>query len=218
MKKCTSCNVEKQLDDFHICKKGKYGRKSKCKECIKEITKDFYQKNIEYYKNYRLFNSKEINERKKNWVKQNIDRVKQNQSRWKKSNKDKIHEWKSLNSEKLKEYNKNYTKERRNSDNLFKLSSNIRNRLRIYLKSKNLTRKNKTFEIVGLSPEKLQEYLEKKFIDGMSWDKLGVEIHIDHIIPLSSAENENEIYKLCHYTNLQPLWAKDNLSKNNKLI
>jgi hypothetical protein len=52
----------------------------------------------------------------------------------------------------------------------------------------------------------------------MSWDRIGKEIHIDHIIPLSSAKSEDEIYKLCHYTNLQPLWAEDNLKKSNKIL
>ena len=52
----------------------------------------------------------------------------------------------------------------------------------------------------------------------MSWDRIGKEIHIDHIIPLSSAKSEDEIYKLCHYTNLQPLWAEDNLKISNKIL
>lgn len=53
----------------------------------------------------------------------------------------------------------------------------------------------------------------------MNWDNRGLYgWHIDHIIPLSSAKTEEEVYKLCHYTNLQPLWAKENLSKGNKII
>jgi len=59
-------------------------------------------------------------------------------------------------------------------------------------------------------------YIEKQFTKGMSWKNHG-EWHIDHIIPLSSAKTEKELYELCHYTNLQPLWKTDNLSKNNKI-
>ena len=63
----------------------------------------------------------------------------------------------------------------------------------------------------------LKEHLELQFVDGMSWDNRS-EWHIDHIIPLSSAKTDEEIYKLCHYTNLQPLWAEDNLKKSNKIL
>ena len=53
----------------------------------------------------------------------------------------------------------------------------------------------------------------------MSWENYGKDgWHIDHKIPLSSAKTDREIYELCHYTNLQPLWAKDNLKKSNKII
>jgi hypothetical protein len=80
-----------------------------------------------------------------------------------------------------------------------------------------VTKKNKTFEIVGCTPKFLKEHLETKFVDSMNWDNRS-EWHIDHIIPLSSAKTEDELYKLCHYTNLQPLWAKDNLKKSNKVF
>ena len=53
----------------------------------------------------------------------------------------------------------------------------------------------------------------------MGWDNYGINgWHVDHIIPLSSAKNENEIYELCHYTNLQPLWGTDNIKKSNKIL
>jgi hypothetical protein len=93
----------------------------------------------------------------------------------------------------------------------------MRSRLRKYLITHNITKKNKTFNIVGCSPQSLKEHLEKRFVDGMSWDNRS-EWHIDHIIPLSSAKTEEELYGLCHYTNLQPLWAEDNLKKSNKIL
>ena len=87
----------------------------------------------------------------------------------------------------------------------------------IFLKSKNLRKNNKTFEIIGCTPFELQKHLEEQFIDGMTWENYG-QWHIDHIIPLSTANIEEEIYKLCYYTNLQPLWAIDNLKKGNKIL
>ena len=52
----------------------------------------------------------------------------------------------------------------------------------------------------------------------MSWELMGKEIHIDHIIPCDSAKEEEQLIQLFHYTNLQPLWAKDNITKSNKII
>jgi hypothetical protein len=72
---------------------------------------------------------------------------------------------------------------------------------------------------LGCSYQDFIIYLEQKFTDGMSWKNYGLYgWHIDHIIPLSSAKNEIDLEKLCHHTNLQPLWAKDNLSKGDKII
>jgi len=99
----------------------------------------------------------------------------------------------------------------------FKLLSEMRSRLWLYLKKESFTKKNKTFNIVGCSPLQLKEHLEKQFVDGMTWENRS-EWHIDHIVPLSSAKTEEELYKLFHYTNLQPLWAIDNIKKGNKIL
>ena len=72
-------------------------------------------------------------------------------------------------------------------------------------------------KLLGCSYEEVREHLSKQFTEGMSWDNYG-EWHIDHIIPLASATTEEEVLKLYHYTNLQPLWAKDNLSKGCKIL
>jgi hypothetical protein len=93
----------------------------------------------------------------------------------------------------------------------------MRSRTRIFFKLKNIKKKTDTFKIIGCSPLQLKEYLEQKFTKGMNWENQG-KWHIDHIIPLSSAKTEDEVYILCHYTNLQPLWAEDNLKKSNKIL
>jgi hypothetical protein len=90
-------------------------------------------------------------------------------------------------------------------------------RLYNYIKTHNITKKNKTFEIVGCSPQELKEHLEKQFKEGMNWENRNL-WHIDHIIPLASANTEEELYKLCHFTNLQPLWAEENIKKSDKLL
>ena len=93
----------------------------------------------------------------------------------------------------------------------------VRSRVNKIIKINDISKKNKTFDIVGCTPEFLKEHLENQFVNGMSWENYGYHgWHIDHKIPLSSAKTEEEIYKLYHYTNLQPLWAEDNLKKSNK--
>jgi len=106
-------------------------------------------------------------------------------------------------------------RERRHTDLLYKLRIGIRTRLKMAIKYN--SKGGSVIELLGIDIVGLKSYLESKFIGNMSWDNYGLYgWHIDHIIPLSSAKTEDEFYKLCHYTNLQPLWAKDNWKKGNK--
>jgi hypothetical protein len=73
----------------------------------------------------------------------------------------------------------------------------------------------KTEIMLGCTYAGLRDHLESMFRDGMSWDNRG-KWHIDHIVPLSSAKTEEDVIKLCHFTNLQPLWAQENKMKGNK--
>lgn len=187
-KKCSKCQIEKNVFEFRKDSTKRDGLYSSCKDC----------KLLWRRKNKELTNL--ANKRSRLNCQ---ERIKKYNSEYQKKNKEKI--------------NKRAV-DRRKSDSLFKLKSLIRSRLYNFLKFKNVTKKNKTSEIVGCSLEFLKEYLESKFTYGMCWELMGKYIHVDHIVPLSSAKNEEEIYKLCHYTNLQPLWAIDNLKKNNKII
>jgi hypothetical protein len=83
------------------------------------------------------------------------------------------------------------------------------------LKNYSEKKKKHTMEYVGCDIHVLREHLQKQFNDGMTWENQG-EWHIDHIRPCASfnLDNEDEKHMCFHYTNLQPLWAADNLSKN----
>jgi hypothetical protein len=96
-----------------------------------------------------------------------------------------------------------------------RLKQCYRNRIRRVIKRKKINSQS----MLGCDWLTFKEHIEKKFKNGMNWNNHGqFGWHLDHIIPLASAKTENELYKLNHYTNLQPLWWKDNLSKNDKIL
>lgn len=108
------------------------------------------------------------------------------------------------------------------SDIQRKIRHNMRSLLWSKIKKRNINKNNKTFNILGYTPDELKAHLESKFQPGMSWDNYGqFGWHIDHIIPDSwfkydSIEDE-DFKKSWSLDNLQPLWAQDNHSKSNKI-
>ena len=211
---CSKCKVEKELCEFSRKKSSQQELRSECKECNRISSKKYREENkdkeLNRHKKYREEN-KEILKIK--YYEQHKEYRQNNKDYFKQYNKN----YYENNLEKIIKYKVEYNKEKRHSNPLYNLTCNIRGRISTFLKLKNISKNNKTFEIVGCSPEFLKKHIEKQFTEGMSWNLMGEHIHIDHIIPLSSAKTKEEVYKLCHYTNLQPLWAKDNLRKSNKL-
>ena len=167
-----------------------------CKKCeIEKNSNDFY-KHKAVCKGCYLANVKK-------YEKENIDKIK-------------IKNKKNYNSRNVEEYRKEkreYVKYRRKSDTIYALKSIISSRLRTNLKRKS----KRSIEILGCAFEELKLHLESKFESWMTWENRGIyngEFNygwdIDHIIPLSSAKTEEEIIKLSHFTNLQPLCSKIN--------
>ena len=85
------------------------------------------------------------------------------------------------------------------------------------IKSKGFVKSSRTKQILGCDHETFIKHIESQFKDGMSWDNRS-EWHIDHKIPMASAKAEGEVLALNHYTNLQPLWAMDNIKKGAKML
>jgi hypothetical protein len=202
IKICSKCGVEKELKDFNKMSKVKCGVRSYCRECQKIDSKKYRLENKEKIKEYNTKWNKENQEYYKKYFEEyyiiNYEKEKERKLKWSRDNR---------------EYSNNYQKKRKKENILFNIISNMRNSVNRYLKYKS----KHTFEIIGCSPQLLKEHLENQFVSGMGWDNRS-EWHIDHIIPLSSDKTEDELYKLCHYTNLQPLWAEENLKKSNKIV
>ena len=149
----------------------------------------------------------------KQYREENKERISERSKQWREENKEYFKQYREENKERLNEYRK----QRKITDPLYKLSCNLRSRTSDAFKRKSYHKTSKTAEMLGVPYEVAFAHIERQFTKGMTWENQG-EWHIDHIIPLASAETESELIKLCHYTNLQPLWAKDNISKHANVI
>ena len=187
VKKCYRCGELKEINMFSVNKKSKDGLYSYCSECRKQYRKD----NIEKIKQYDLEYSKS-------------PIAKESKKKYKQKNKDKINE-----------YRRNYRKEVLLNDELFILKSAIRDSIRYNLKLKGVIKNNKTCDILGCTFEEFKSHIESLWEDWMNWDNYGnpkdniFELNktwdLDHIIPISSAKTNDDVYKLNHYSNFQPL-------------
>jgi hypothetical protein len=183
------------------------------------------QKTKEYNAKYRAANRDEINRknneaqaknpelrkaRKRSWYERNQERERQKAKEWREANPEKVVA--RYKSDHGKAVAKAYRERRVKEDPLYKMKLNLRSR--IQLAFKNGSKSKRTQELIGCSWEFLKEYLEEKFLEGMTWENYGFYgWHVDHIKALSTATCKEELEALCHYSNLQPLWAKDNWSK-----
>jgi hypothetical protein len=215
MKECKKCNVVKELFEFNKCTKNKDGLQYRCIECEKKNQKEWYLKNkkshdeknlkkyhsnkpyhLQYSANYREKNKEKISNYQKQLYLKNKE-IKLKQSR----------EWIKINFK---------------NDPIFKLKCVTRTLIYksfkrglngIHVKGK------KTEQILGCTINEFIQHLPNQFTEGMTFENHGQGKgywNIDHIIPISSAKTEEEIYKLNHYTNLQPLWWEENMAKGSK--
>jgi hypothetical protein len=112
-----------------------------------------------------------------------------------------------------------WVKNKLENDPSFKMASRQRMRIADLLSKKGIHKKGKTLRLIGCSAKFLSDYIESKFKPGMDWNNYGIYgWHVDHIKPLSKFDLEDpDQQKIAfHYTNLQPLWANENIKKSNK--
>lgn len=204
-------------------------------ESRKEYLKEYYQKNKDKRKKYYEDNKEKILEKRKEYYKDNKEEIDNYRKKYREENIELLKEYmvvyyqenkehidllrkdnKNKDIEKSREYHRQYMRKRVSSDNIFKLSKNLRCLIKKSLSIKIKT-KTRTSEIIGCSIEEFKSHIESKFEPWMNWNNWGKyngELNygwdIDHIVPLSGATSEDDVYILNHYTNLQPLCSKVN--------
>lgn len=204
---CTGCKNEfpATLEFFNKAKRGKFGLTANCKSCNNQYKRDNWDKVSLSNKLWNLENKEKKRTYNKNYRKENKEILSlQGQEKYRK------------NKDYMMERSREYMNKRRKSDPNFRLLCNLRTRL--YHAVKENVKSARTMELLGCTIPELRKHLENQFDEGMTWDNYG-KWHIDHIIPCSAfdlSEKEQQ-FKCFNHTNLQPLWAEDNLKKNNKI-
>lgn len=201
---CKTCKEEKPFSEYQkngIGAKGQQLYDGKCTKCtnarIQKWREDNFEERFTYRKKYREENTERLKEKNKRYY---------NSEEGKKVRQKNYERNKPIRNKKLVEKRKN--------DPVFALAHNLRSATAHAFRNKGYTKRSKTYVYLGITYENLKDYIENKFIDGMSWDNRD-DWHIDHIIPLASANSEAELTALCYYQNLQPLWSIENISKSD---
>jgi hypothetical protein len=119
-----------------------------------------------------------------------------------------------LYDKKCKEYDVKRKRKKERECPLTYFKQLMRQSVRKAFKRRGYSKKTKTYTILGEEWDVVKLYFESLFSTGMSWDNYGL-WEIDHITPLSTSNTDDEVIKLCHYKNLQPLWKEDNLKKGD---
>lgn len=219
---CNKCIVEKDIANFNFRSDvGKY-RKT-CQDCRNTHRRSKRAENSDHArkvaKDWYANNKEKVCNQRKEYYKSNKDKILRVRSVYVHNNLDKVSAtnktWRDKNKDYLREYMAKYVAYRSENDLEFKIKTRIRQRLGKAIKRN--YKSSSAIILLGCSISYFKRYLESKFQDNMTWENYG-DWHMDHIIPLSKFDltNNEHLLKACHYTNLQPLWAKDNISKGAK--
>lgn len=233
MKVCKNCKNEKAFESFRKSKRHKDGYMSECKECVAIKRSEYYYSKHEHFRNQ----NKEYYEQNKEKIYQNLDKEKKRERdrRYSEKNREKLKnkklEYYYNNREVILEKRKKYYEE--NKDVLNKITESKREiKKKSYQKRKHqfvwrrilrrtieqlkIEKESSTKDILGYDYNELKRHLENGFLKNMSWDNYG-EWHVDHIIPISRFKKDTPPNIVNSLNNLRPLWAEDNLKRQNQL-
>ena len=219
IKCCSKCKKEKYLNEFSKDNLSKDGRRHICKNCAKLVMYGYQQK---LQSTDRIIpDEHQCSKCDKVKSKDEFGKDKYNKNGLKHICKEceKIYrrERKRIRTDKDRATRRAKDKERLKSDHLFALKDRIRHNIKESIRRRGYSKKTKTLEILGCETwQFFYDYIESKFQKDMTWDDRSA-WHLDHIIPISTAKTEKDVFRLNHYTNFQPLWKDDNIKKSNNI-
>jgi hypothetical protein len=223
---CNKCGVEKPVTEYYIRKNNNKSKlvyyRSKCKKCECSISISYIKSHKEERELYEINHKEKRKEYDKKSYYKNIEKRQAAKREYYNVNKIKMclysNTYRINNIEKINIYNSKYNKLRKSNDTNYKLRCNLRNN--IYSSLKNNQKSGRALELLGCSIQEFKQWLESWFDDKMNWDNYGSYWNIDHILPCAAFELQNsEEQEVCfNYTNLRPLKASENFSKQDKII
>ena len=171
----------------------------------------------------RYFGGKKTSDKK--YYESNKEKISEYYSEWREDNKERLKEyqkkWREENRDKLRKTKRDYERNRKASDPLYKLITNFRTAIWTVLKESNVDKYGHYFDILQYTPEELIIHLEKQFKDDMTWDNYGI-WHVDHKLPITSFDiqemGDEEFMRCWCLDNLQPMWGEENIRKSNKVF
>lgn len=231
---CKKCCKNLSLEDFRKRKDSKDGYRNICKSCTSKYEKVYKQDNLDkiksYYKKYSSNNKELLKSKSKEYYLNNKEKIKDNNIKWVENNIDRMKELQKKhylnNKEEIYKKRNKRRNEKLKSDPLFKCETKVRSLIGNSIRRNGFSKKQTSQQILGCNFKEFKSYIESQFQPWMSWDNYGKyngELNygwdIDHIIPVSSATTEEEIIKLNHHKNLQPLCSYTNrVIKKNKIL
>jgi len=210
--------LDKPVKDFYKNSSKSDGFSTECMICVKMYNTFYYtknNKNIKKYSSDYYYNNKEKCDKKN----------KEYSKKYRKENPDKVAEAKRAWGKENPNYKSDYNKRMAKNDIQFRIKRNLRARVNRCVRG--MVKNGSAVKDLGCTVEKLKKYLEKQFYsnsktgESMTWENYGLYgWHIDHVKPLISFDlsDREQFLKACNYTNLQPLWAQDNLAKGHKIL
>ena len=173
------------------------------------------------HKEWRDRNRDRLNEQQRERYKENPEAFKERKERYINSHLEQVKEsrtrYKTENRQKCTDYERN----KRHSDPVYRFRTSFRCLIRGYARKKGYTGTKQIWEMVGCDFDTFLAYIQSQFEEGMTLENYGHGEgcwNIDHIVPISTAETDEDIERLNHYSNLRPMWSKDNYRKSRKML